>query len=139
LLAKNRGFAAKFKQGRRGVSALPYKDPEAKRAWELRHRAERLARRRELRRIQAAKEAQPPLWADNIGGIYVLFLPLLAGAGLAAYSPKLALGAGGLTLLAATNYRKGWPWWLVGALTILLALLFLKWDKGPQLERKNDL
>ena len=34
---------------------MPYKDPEAKRQWELKHRTERLERRRELRRIQAAQ------------------------------------------------------------------------------------
>jgi hypothetical protein len=67
-----------------------------------------------------------------------LLIPLLAGGALAAYSPQLALGAGGLTLLAAMHYRKGWQWWLVGALTVLLAVVFLKWDKDPKLDKGND-
>ena len=36
-----------------------------------------------------------------------MLVPLLAAATLAAHSPELALGAGGLTLSAATYYRKG--------------------------------
>jgi hypothetical protein len=114
---------------------VPYRDPEGKREWELRHRAERLARRRELRRIQAAQPTQPKVDTDGAGA---LLIPLLAGGALAAYSPQLALGAGGLTLLAAMHYRKGWQWWLVGALTVLLAVVFLKWDKDPKLAKGND-
>ena len=113
---------------------MPYKDPQDKREWELRHRAERLARRRELRRIQADQPTEPKVDPTGAG---VLIVPILAGGALAAYSPKLALGAGGLTLLAATYYRKGWQWWLVGALTVLLALIFLKWDRGPRVERNE--
>jgi hypothetical protein len=90
---------------------MPYKDPEAKREWELKHRAERLARRRELHRINAAESAQQK---DDPAGTGVLFLPILAGGALAAYSPRLALGAGGLILFAAKCYRKGWQWWFVG-------------------------
>jgi len=114
---------------------VPYRDPEGKREWELRHRAERLGRRRELRRIQAAQPTQPKVDTD---GDAVLLIPLLAGGALAAYSPQLALAAGGLTLLAAMHYRKGWQWWLVGALTVLLAVVFLKWDKDPKLDKGND-
>jgi hypothetical protein len=114
---------------------MPYRDPEGKREWEVSHRAERLARRRELRRIQAAQPIQPKVDTDGAG---VLLIPLLAGGALAAYRPQLALGAGGLTLLAAMHYRKGWQWWLVGALTVLLALVFLKWDKEPKMGQGND-
>lgn len=113
---------------------MPYKDPEGKREWELKHRTERLARRRELRRIQAA---QPTPHKGDLAGTAVLFLPLLAGGALAAYNPKLALGAGGLTLLAATYYRKGWQWWLVGGLTVLLALLLLNWYRGSVREKEK--
>jgi len=39
---------------------MPYKDPEQKRVWEHQHRSQGLARRRELRQIEAAwKEAHP--------------------------------------------------------------------------------
>ena len=55
---------------------MPYRDPEGKREWELRHRAERLARRRELRRIEAAQPTQPKVDTDGAG---VLLIPLLAG------------------------------------------------------------
>jgi len=113
---------------------MPYKNPEAKREWELKHRVERLARRRELRRIQAAQAAQQTV---NSAGAGVVLVPLLAGGALAAHSPKLALGAGGLTLLAATYYRKGWQWWLVGVLTVLLALVLLKWDGDGKVDRKK--
>ena len=106
---------------------MPYKDPEVKRRWELKHRTERLERRREPRRIQAAQPAQP---VNDSVATGTLLLPILAGGALAAYSPKLAIGAGGLTLLAATYYRKGWQWWLVAGVTVLLALLLLKWDRN---------
>jgi len=111
---------------------MPYRDPEAKREWELRHRAERLARRRELRRIQAAQQTQSKVDTD---GASLLLIPLLIGGALAAYSPKLALGAGSLTLLAAVHYRKGWQWWLVGALTVFLALLFMKWEGNQEVDK----
>ena len=114
---------------------MPYKDPEAKRQWELKHRTERLQRRREQRRIQAAEPTQQHM--NDPAGTGGLLLPILAGSALAAYSPKLAIGAVGLTLLAATCYRKGWHWWLIGALTVLLSLLFWGWDKRP-VERKNN-
>ena len=111
---------------------MPYKDPEGKKAWEQQHRAQRLARRRELRRQQEGAEATQHGVSSSVGvPIGHLLVPLLAGAGLAAYSPKLALGAGGLTLLSTTYFRKAWQWWLVGSLTILIALLFLNWDRDP--------
>jgi len=110
---------------------MPYKDPAAKRAWELRHRAERVARRHELRRIEAAKQAQPPLSAANIDGTGVLFLPLLTGAALAAYRPKLALGAGGLTLVVAALYKKDWRWWVVGILILALGIFF-QWNNNNE-------
>lgn len=108
---------------------MPYKDPEAKRNWEFRHRTERLARRRELRRAQAAQPTEPKV---DPAGASTLIVPILAAGAIAAYSPKLALGAGGVTLVAATYYRKGWQWWLVGAVTVLLALLSLKWDSDAK-------
>jgi len=112
---------------------MPYRDPEAKREWELRHRAERLVRRRELRRVHSAQPTQPKVDTDGAG---VLLISLLAGGSFAAYSPKLALAASGLMLLAAGYYRKSWHWWLVGALTMLFASVFWKWEKGPEMEKK---
>ena len=97
--------------------------------WELKHRTERLARRRELRRIQAAQPTEPKV---DPTGRAALIVPILAAGALATYSATLALGAGGLTLFAATYYRKGWQWSLVGALTVLI----LKWDKSQGTEKK---
>lgn len=117
---------------------MPYKDLERKKAWEQQHRTQRLARRRELRRQQESAEATQHGVSASVGvPIGHLLVPLLAGAGLAAYNPKLALGAGGVTLLSATYFRKGWQWWLVGSLTILIALFFLNWDRDPGAGKKQ--
>jgi hypothetical protein len=115
---------------------MPYKDPTHKREWELHHRLQRLARRRELRRMEAARsEAQPEGIRAQDSGPGVL-LPVLAGGALAAYNPKLAMGAGGLTLVAAAFYKKGWSWWIVGAL-ILAVGLFFQWNNSER--KKNNL
>ena len=106
---------------------MPYKDPEQKREWERLHRSERLARRRELRQIEATwKKAHPGLQDSGAG----FLLPLAAGGTLAAYNPKLAMGAGGLTLLLAAVYKKDWSWWIVGILIVVIGLFF-QWHKKP--------
>jgi hypothetical protein len=122
---------------------MPYRDPEAKKEWERQHRLQRLARRRELRRIETApEEAQPEAHAVLDGGTGFL-IPLIAGSAVAAYSPKLAMGAGGLTLAIAGIYKKGWSWWVVGILIVVLGLLFYwsnqndeKPSEGSQLGQK---
>jgi hypothetical protein len=53
-----------------------------------------------------------------------ILLPLIAGGALAAYNPKLAIGAGGLTLVVAAAYKKGWNWWIVGVLLLAFGLFF---------------
>jgi hypothetical protein len=109
---------------------MPYKDLRRKTEWERLHRPQRLARRRELRRIEAARnDAQPEVPTVHDQGAAVL-LPILAGSALAAYNPKLAIGAGGLTLLAAAIYKKGSTWWIVGVLTLALGLFFQWNDKN---------
>jgi hypothetical protein len=111
---------------------MPYKDPQAKREWERLHRPQRLARRRELRRIETVwKEAQPEAHAVLDGGIGFL-IPLIAGGAVAAYSPKLAIGTGGLTLAIAGIYKKGWSWWVVGILIVVLGLLFYWSDQNDE-------
>ena len=101
---------------------MPYKDPQKKREWERQHRVQRLARRRELRQIEGVrKQAQPKALGVNDSGASLL-VPLVGT--LAAYSPKLAMGVGGLTLLLATIYKKGWSWWIMGTLILALALFF---------------
>jgi hypothetical protein len=118
---------------------MPYKDPEQKRAWEWRHRPQRLARRRELRHIEAVREeVQPgPLRAqDSTAGF--LWLPVVGAVALASYNPKLAVGAGGLTLVAAAFYKKGSTWWIVGALILAVGILF-QWNNSEKRQKRNDL
>ncbi len=106
---------------------MPYKDMDRKKEWEQEHRFERLARRRQLRQIEAARiAAQPEAFGGYYGAASIL-LPLVAGGALAAYNPKLAMGAGGLTLFVAALYKKDWRWWIVGIL-ILAFGLFFQWN-----------
>jgi Na+(H+)/acetate symporter ActP len=106
---------------------MPYINPEQKREWELQHRSQRLARRRELRQIEAVwKEAHPgAVWVKDSGPGFLL--PVIAGGALAAYNPKLAIAAGGLTLVIAAAYKKDWSWWIVGILILALGLFF-QWN-----------
>jgi len=108
---------------------MPFKDPQKKLEWELQHRPQRLARRRKLRQIEAAwKEAHPGAVRFRPQGTVASFLlPLAAGGALASYDPKLAIGAGALTLAAAAVYKKDWRWWIAGVL-ILIVGLFFQWN-----------
>lgn len=106
---------------------MPYKDPQKKMEWEQQHRPQRLARRRELRQIEAAwKEAHPEPSGAEGSGAFVF--PLVAGGALAAYNPKLAIGAGAVTLIVACAYKKDWRWWIVGILLLAFGLFF-QWNK----------
>ncbi len=112
---------------------MPYKDPQAKKEWERQHRPQRLARRRELRQIDAARKEDHP---EALGGIGFL-VPVIAGCALAAYSPKLAIGTGSLTLAIATIFKKGWGWWVVGIVIVVLGLLFY-WSDQKDKEPPRD-
>lgn len=103
---------------------MPYKDPERKRKWERLHRTKRLARRRELRQIEAVERRSMPETAKVEFGNSALLIPIVAGGALTAYSPKLGLAAGGLTLTSAAIFKKGWAWWLVGCVILALGLFF---------------
>jgi hypothetical protein len=108
---------------------MPYGDLERKRQWELQHRSQRLARRRELRRIEALRNAaQPSLPHVEDNGAGVLWLPVVGGVALASFSPKLAIGTGSLTLLFAAVYKKGWIWWIAGVLLLVIGILF-QWNE----------
>jgi hypothetical protein len=111
---------------------MPYKDPNRKKEWELHHRSQRLARRRELRQIEAARLQNEPQPLESQRDGLSFLLPVIAGGALAAYSPKLTLGAGGATLLVAGIYKKGWQWWAVGVLLVVLAALFLSSGQDDQ-------
>jgi hypothetical protein len=106
------------------MDSMPYKDPERKKEWERLHRTERLARRRELRHGQALEQTtRPQATTESSEGVGFL-VPLVAGGALAAYNPKLGIGAGSLTLVVAAVWKKNWAWWLVGCVTLFIALLF---------------
>jgi len=114
---------------------MPYKELQDKVEWERQHRPQRLARRRELRQIEAVRgEVQPatPGAQDSAAGF--LWLPVVGGVALASHNPKLAVGAGGLTLVVAAFYKKGWSWWFVGAMILAVGLLF-QWNNS---ERKKE-
>jgi hypothetical protein len=104
---------------------MPYKDPQRKKEWERRHRLQRLARRRDLRRIEAADNATQPTPASP-GDKAVSPWQLLGGGGaLALCSPTLGLGAGALILIVAAFQKRSWQWWAIGA-AIALCALFLQ-------------
>src|SRR5262249_53081204 len=118
-LPPKRGFCAHFAPNFASraaasteVVAMPYRDEEKKKEWEKRHRPQRIARRRQLRQIEAAwKEAHPEAVGYK-GNVAAILAPVVAGGTLAAWSPPLAIGAGGLTVLVAALYKKSWIWWL---------------------------
>jgi hypothetical protein len=118
-LAKCLKLIEELKEG-----AAPYKDPERKKEWERLHRRERLTRRRELRHGQALEQTtRPGVARESSGGVGFL-VPLVAGGALAAWNPMLGMGAGSLTLVVAAVWKKNWAWWLVGCVTLFIALLF---------------
>ena len=107
---------------------MPYKDWEQKRQWEQEHRSERIARRRELRQIEVAHAETLSQTPGPQDAKVIILLPLVAGAALAAYNPKLAMGAGGLTLCWAAFYKKGGTWWFAAVLLMVFGLFFL-WNE----------
>jgi len=110
------------------MDSMPYKDLERKKEWERIHRAERLARRRELRGIAAAQQATRPDATRTEHSVAGFLIPLAAGGALAAYNPKLGMVAGGATLTIAAIFKKGWAWWALGLVILALALFFY-WNK----------
>ena len=108
---------------------MPYKDPERKKDWERLHRSERLARRRELHQMEAVERQSQPRAESMEFGNSALLIPVIAGGALSAYSPKLGLAAGGLTLTSAAIFKKGWAWWLVGCVILMVALFFYWKDR----------
>lgn len=114
---------------------MPYTDPQRKQEWEQQHRTERLARRRELRRIQQARQEPAGIVGRPEGGnAALIWAPLVIGGALASYDPKLAMGAGGLTLVAATIGKKGAGWWIAGALILLIGCLLYWCDRSEESE-----
>lgn len=58
---------------------MPYKDPERKKEWERLHRVERLARRGQLRQIEAAERQPQPDAAKVEFGNSALLIPVIVG------------------------------------------------------------
>jgi hypothetical protein len=117
---------------------MSYKDPARKKEWERLHRPERLARRRELRQREVGNIPAPEATLPTHDGDSAL-LPIvggLAGLGLAAYQPKLAIGSGGLTLLIAAILKKGSTWWIWGTIVLVLGIFFLWTDRDEEANPK---
>ena len=93
---------------------MPYKDLERKKEWERLHRLQRLARRRELRRITTArKPVRPEVFSARPHSGAEFPVPPVTRGGLDAFDPKLGMAAGGATLAIAGICKKGWRWWIV--------------------------
>lgn len=109
----------------RGVAKMPYTDPKRKQEWEQEHRIQRLARRRELRSIERDRqETSCALDRSEVSNAASVWAPLAIGGALSFYDPKLAIGAGGLVLLAAAIGKKQAGWWVVGALILIVGCFF---------------
>jgi hypothetical protein len=118
---------------------MPYKDPARKKEWERLHRPQRLARRRELRQREVGNMPAPRATLPTHDGVSAL-LPVvggLGGLGLAAYQPKLAIGAGSLTLLIAATLKKSSAWWILGAFVLVLGIFFLWIDRDEEATPKS--
>jgi hypothetical protein len=102
------------------------------------HRPERLARRRELRRIEASQQASRPEMPSTQDGGLGFLIPIAAGGALAAYDPTLGMGAGGLILGIAAFYKRGWRWWVVGIVILAVALFFYWNDKNAAETRSGE-
>lgn len=102
---------------------MPFKDPERKKEWERLHRAERLARRRELRRIEGAQQEPRREIPRADVGISALLIPVIAGGAVAACSPKVGMTIGGVTLVSSAVWKKGWMWWVTGCVILIMTLL----------------
>ena len=113
---------------------MPYRDPERKKEWERMHRPQRLARRRELRRVEAAKQTTPEVASKEDSEVPFL-VPLVVGGALGAFSPELGMALGGLTLAIAAIYKKGWLWWIVGFVVLVVALFFFFKDQNADASR----
>jgi hypothetical protein len=114
---------------------MPYKDPQQKQEWERLNRPARLARRRELRRIAAAREEAGRASLQAHPGGSFLWPVLAAGVALTLYRPPLGLAAGTVTLIVAALTKKSWHWWAVGVAMLVVALLLLQ---GEQWGRDAD-
>ena len=63
-----------------------------------------------------------------------MLIPIVTGGALGAYNPRVGLAVGGLTLGSAAVFKKGWAWWLVGCVVLVLALFFYWKDQQDQKE-----
>ncbi len=102
---------------------MPYKSAGRKAEWERLHRAERLARRRELRRLEVATVA--PGGLPHVGPnprASFPWLPLAVGAGVSFFKPRWGLAIGGGTILYAVIRGRNWVWYFAGAALIAISI-----------------
>jgi hypothetical protein len=79
--------------------------------------------------MQAAQpEPQPETTKAEVGGS-ALLIPVIALETLAAYNPKFGIAVGSLTLVSSAAFKKGWTWWLVGCVILVVALFFYWKDR----------
>ena len=102
---------------------MPYKDPQKKIAWELRHRSQRIARRRELREIELIHEAPKVPAPGSIEHPAAIVLWGSLGAGAVSF---LRTEARYRYRMSHSSYSKGWKEKL--ALSGWLDFAFSLWE-----------
>jgi len=80
------------------------------------------------RRLKAKLcEREPGIDAADIRKISTLHKNLRSAKLLSIAAPQIA---GGLTLVVAAVRKKDWAWWIVGCVTLVIALLFYFAENG---------
>jgi len=69
-------------------------------------------------------EAAGATAVPKVNNSALVWAPLVLGGALSAYDPKLAIGAGCLTLVVAAFGKKGAGWWIVGVIVLMIGVLF---------------
>jgi hypothetical protein len=68
----------------------------------------------------------------EVNNAALVWAPLVLGGALSAYDPKLAIGAGSLTLLVAAFGKKGTGWWIVGAIVLVTGFLIYRSSQNQE-------
>ncbi len=107
---------------------MPYKDPARKAQWERLHRAQRLARRRALRRLEA-DSAAPTAFSeadlsrrDPNARVPSPWLPLALGVGVSFFKPRWGMVLGAGVILIAIAMGLSWVWYFVGGAFIAVSM-----------------
>jgi len=107
---------------------VPYRDPARKAEWERLHRAQRLVRRRALRRLEA-DSAAPRAFSDADLGrldpnalVPSPWLPLALGVGVSFFKPRWGMVLGAGVILIAIAMGLSWVWYFVGGAFIAVSM-----------------